>query len=142
MAPHDGDEDPAVYHSASSKKKHDTEEAHIHNGKNRGSSRHNTSVSNGSGGKNGDVDEEMATFDDAEASDSENEEDEEDGDDGTLLTVQPGFNRLMLALRDEGVMHFVKYVSAAAPGSVWDVCGEYEVHMAEEADSDEKEGRV
>lgn len=147
MAPHDGDEDPAVYRSGSSKKKHDSEEAHTHNGKNGDSSHRKESVSN-SGSKNTDVDEEMATFaasgsdsNDAEASDSENEEDEDD-DDGTLLTVQPGFNRLMLALRDEGVMHFVKYVSAAAPGSVWDICGEFEVYMAEEADSDGKEGEV
>ena len=40
----------------------------------------------------------------------------------------------MLALRDEGVLRFVKYVSASAPGSVWDVCAEYEVSMTEEDD--------
>jgi hypothetical protein len=51
----------------------------------------------------------------------------DEDDEGTLLAVQPGFNRLLLVLRDEAVMHFVKYVSAAAGGSRWDVCGEYEI---------------
>lgn len=66
---------------------------------------------------------------------SDNEDDE---DDGTLLTVQPGFNRLLLVLRDEKVMRFVKYVSAAAEGSRWDVCGEYEVGMVQEDNDDEE----
>ncbi|KAI0068674.1 hypothetical protein BV25DRAFT_1833867 [Artomyces pyxidatus] len=61
---------------------------------------------------------------------------EEEEEDGTLLTVQPGFNRLLLVLRDEGVMHFVKYVSAAAAGSRWDVCGEYEVGIVEEEEDE------
>ncbi|KIY53876.1 hypothetical protein FISHEDRAFT_63225 [Fistulina hepatica ATCC 64428] len=60
------------------------------------------------------------------------DDDFEDG--STLLSVQPSFNRLLLVLRDEGVMRFVKYVSAAAPGSRWDVCGEFEVGMLEEDD--------
>ena len=63
--------------------------------------------------------------------------DDEDEDDGTLLTVQPGFNRLLLVLRDEGVMRFVKYVSAAAEGSRWDVCGEFEIGMIQEESGDE-----
>ena len=49
----------------------------------------------------------------------------EDGD--TLLTVQPAFNRLLLVLRDERVMRFVKYLSASAQGSRWDVFGEWEI---------------
>lgn len=53
-------------------------------------------------------------------------------EDSTLLSVQPGFNRLLLVLRDERVMRFVKYVSAAAEGSRWDVCAEYEVGMVQE----------
>lgn len=64
-------------------------------------------------------------------------EDSDEEDDTTLLTVQPGFNRLLLVLRDEGVMRFVKYVSAAAEGSRWDVCGEYEVGMIEVDESDD-----
>lgn len=66
------------------------------------------------------------------------EEDEEE--DSTLLTVQPGFNRLLLVLRDERVMRFVKYVSAAAEGSRWDVCGEYEVGMVQEEEGTEEGG--
>jgi prolyl 3-hydroxylase /prolyl 3,4-dihydroxylase len=73
-------------------------------------------------------------IDDEELEDAEDEADNEE--DGTLLTVQPGFNRLLLVLRDEGVMRFVKYVSAAAESSRWDVCGEYEVGMVQD-DSDE-----
>ena len=64
------------------------------------------------------------------------EEEEEEEEDSTLLTVQPGFNRLVLVLRDPGVLHFVKYVSAMAAGSRWDVCGEYEVGRVE-VESDE-----
>jgi len=62
------------------------------------------------------------------------DEDSSDGEeeDSTLLTVQPGYNRLLLVLRDERVMRFVKYVSAAAEGSRWDVCGEYEVGVVQE----------
>jgi hypothetical protein len=41
-----------------------------------------------------------------------------------------------MVLRDERVMRFVKYVSAAAPGSRWDICGEYEVGMVEEGSND------
>jgi len=61
---------------------------------------------------------------------------DEEEDDSTLLTVQPGFNRLLLVLRDERVMRFIKYISAAAEGSRWDVCGEYEVGMIEADGSD------
>jgi hypothetical protein len=69
-----------------------------------------------------------------EVGDGDGDEDE-DGEDGTLLIVQPGFNCLLLVLRDERVMRFVKYVSAAAEGSRWDVCGEYEIGMVQEDDS-------
>ena len=109
MAPHEEEDDPAVYRSGSSKKK---------NG------------ANGTNGTNGHAEHED------EAMHDEDEEDEEDEEDGTLLTVQPGFNRLLLVLRDEKVMRFVKYVSAAAEGSRWDVCGEYEVGMIEEDDEE------
>ena len=34
-------------------------------------------------------------------------------------------------------MHFVKYLSAAAEGSRWDVCSEYEVGMLQSDDEDE-----
>ena len=106
MAPHDEEDDPAVYRSGSHGKSAQNGHGHSVNG-------------NGSAGTshgNGEVD---------------TEDSDEDEDDATLLTVQPGFNHLLLVLRDEGVMRFVKYVSAAAEGSRWDVCGEYEVGMVE-----------
>ncbi|KAH9894455.1 nuclear protein [Cubamyces lactineus] len=113
MAPHDEEDDPAVYRSGSSKKK-------------------NGQSANGTNGTNGHVEN-----GEVEMHDEEEDEDEEE-DDGTLLTVQPGFNRLLLVLRDEGVMRFVKYVSAAAEGSRWDICGEFEIGMVqEESDNDE-----
>ncbi|KAG9317740.1 Oxoglutarate and iron-dependent oxygenase degradation, partial [Chiua virens] len=78
------------------------------------------------------------------ASGSNNVDDDMDGDeeeeDGTLLTWQPHFNCLLLVLRDEGVLRFVKYVSAAAPGSRWDICSEVEVGMDDDDDDDDGEG--
>ena len=106
MAPHDEEDDPAVYRSGASKK-----------------------ASNGGNGK---ASSSKDTNGDQNMSDEEEEAEEED--DGTLLTVQPGFNRLLLVLRDEGVMRFVKYVSAAAQGPRWDICGEYEVGAVQEED--------
>ena|SRR5258707_11041369 len=112
MAPHDEEDDPAVYRSGSHSKSEKNGHGHTVNG--------NGSTGNSHG--NGEVDME----------DSDEEE-----DDSTLLTVQPGFNHLLLVLRDEGVMRFVKYVSAAADGSRWDVCGEYEAGMVEVDESDD-----
>jgi len=111
MAPHDEADDPAVYRSGSHKKS--TQNGHGH-----------TANGNGDTGgfrNNGEVDAE--------------DSDEED-DDATLLAVQPSFNRLLLVLRDEGVMRFVKYVSAAAEGSRWDVCGEFEIGVIDVDESD------
>ncbi|KAJ2727627.1 putative component of NuA3 histone acetyltransferase complex [Coemansia sp. Cherry 401B] len=51
----------------------------------------------------------------------------DDDDDGTLLTTPAGWNALTLVLREPSVVKFVKYVSAAAPGSRWDVSYEYKV---------------
>lgn len=48
-------------------------------------------------------------------------------DDGALLTMAAGSNELSLVLKDEGVMRFVKYVSARAPGARWDVSFEYDL---------------
>jgi hypothetical protein len=64
---------------------------------------------------------------------------EDEDDDSTLLTVQPGFNRLLVVLRDPGVLHFVKYVSALAPGSRWDICGEWEVGRVDIEEEEEEE---
>ncbi|KAK4698313.1 hypothetical protein P7C70_g7967, partial [Phenoliferia sp. Uapishka_3] len=67
------------------------------------------------------------------------EEEDEDEDEGPLLAIEPSWNTLNLVLRDPGVMKFVKYVSAKAPGSRWDVGGEWEVSQIEEDDEDEDE---
>ncbi|KAM0749535.1 hypothetical protein T439DRAFT_315803 [Meredithblackwellia eburnea MCA 4105] len=53
-------------------------------------------------------------------------------EDGPLLAIEPGWNTLTLVLRDPGVLKFVKYVSARAPGSRWDIGGEWEVSQVEE----------
>jgi hypothetical protein len=112
MSPHEEEDDPAVYRSGSRKRRAKSTNGYRKsppNGKqNRSSRSHGSSEDEGNG------------------------EDDDENDDGTLLTVQPGYNRLLLVLRDEGVMRFVKYVSAAAESSRWDVCGEYEVGMVQE----------
>jgi hypothetical protein len=72
-----------------------------------------------------------ATKHTAAAGGGENSDDESDSDaeeaGGTLLSVQGRCNCLSIVLRDQGVMRFVKYVSAAAPGSRWDVAAEFQV---------------
>jgi hypothetical protein len=80
-------------------------------------------------------------FDPDQFSPSDFDSDSEAGsdDDGPLLTQAVSFNKLLLVLRDPGVMRFVKYLSAAAKGSRWDVGGEWEVGVMEE---DEEGGEV
>ena len=41
--------------------------------------------------------------------------------------MQGSFNTLSLVVRDAGVMRFVKYVSAGAPGSRWDISAEFKI---------------
>lgn len=53
-------------------------------------------------------------------------------DDGALLTMAAGANELSIVLKDEGVMRFVKYVSALAPGARWDVAFEYSLPEEED----------
>eukprot|EP01061_Rhynchopus_euleeides_P003836 TRINITY_DN1311_c0_g4_i1.p1 TRINITY_DN1311_c0_g4~~TRINITY_DN1311_c0_g4_i1.p1 ORF type:complete len:551 (+),score=261.44 TRINITY_DN1311_c0_g4_i1:81-1733(+) len=52
-----------------------------------------------------------------------------------LVNVNANNNTLSLVARDEQMMRFVKYVSAAAPGSRWDIALTYEI----ECDSDDEE---
>ncbi|KAI0347151.1 nuclear protein [Trametopsis cervina] len=147
MAPHEGEDDPAVYRSGSSKKRADPPPPPAKDAKGRANKDEARASGSGDGKGKGrraastSSDETMHTEEDGDEGEGENEgddddeeedDDDDDEDDGTLLTVQPGFNRLLLVLRDEGVMRFVKYVSAAAQGSRWDVCAEYEVGMIEE----------
>lgn len=75
----------------------------------------------------------MAPHDDEEDPATYKAADEE----GALLTMTAGSNELSLVLRDEGVMRFIKYVSARAPGSRWDVAFEYDL-PEETEDKDEK----
>ena len=48
-------------------------------------------------------------------------------DDDQILSVPAAANTMNLVLREPGTMRFVKYVSAAAPGSRWDAAAVYEV---------------
>ena len=114
MAPHDEEDDPAVYRSGPRKKRPEN------GAPNRGPSNPGSPC--------------VYPGRSQTATPPTPISDEED--ESTLLTVQPGFNRLLLVLRDEKVMHFVKYLSGAAEGSRWDVCGEYEVGMLESEDED------
>ncbi|KWU45125.1 hypothetical protein RHOSPDRAFT_33372 [Rhodotorula sp. JG-1b] len=66
------------------------------------------------------------------AAEQEQQQEEEDDDDGPLLALEPDWNRLHLVLRDPGVLSFIKYVSARAPASRWDVVGEWQVQGIEE----------
>ena len=61
----------------------------------------------------------------------------EGDDEPELLSLSPGPNVLSLVMRDAEVMRFVKYVSAAAPGSRWDVTLEYEIEPVDEEDEGE-----
>ena len=64
---------------------------------------------------------------DDEDDDDESESSTNKGDDSTsLLSISPGFNVLNLVMRDDRVMRFIKYVSANAPSSRYDVSVEYE----------------
>ena len=125
MAPHEGEEDPAVYASAESRKQQKQKEA-------------NGSTSEGKTDaaeeEEGSEDEEMV---EAEFVDGDEEMDDDDSDfDGVLLNLTPQSNALNVALRDEGVLHFVKYLSASAGSSRWDVEGEWTVGALDEAEEE------
>jgi len=62
-----------------------------------------------------------------------------DGDDTGVLNVPAAANCLFLLLRDEGLMRFVKYVSAAAPGSRWDLAMEFKPQDDDDEDEDDEE---
>ncbi|KAJ7797336.1 nuclear protein [Mycena olivaceomarginata] len=138
MAPHNEEDDPAVYRAGTIKKPAKEVKPVAHgNGNVASTSETSTEKTNGNGHaptpEDDDIEADAEHDGDPDASMEDAEEEEEDS---TLLTVQPGFNRLLLVLRDERVMRFVKYVSASAEGSRWDVCGEYEVGMMEEEEED------
>jgi len=118
MAPHDEEDDPAVYRTSGHKNNASGTKSPTNGSANGAIGNESDGHALGKGPGPFPVDE--------------TEDEEEEEEDSTLLTVQPGFNRLLMVLRDERVMRFVKYVSAAAEGSRWDVCGEYEIGMVEE----------
>eukprot|EP01038_Epipyxis_sp_PR26KG_P010541 gene10541-14163_t len=50
----------------------------------------------------------------------------------SLLSISAGCNVLSLVMRDENIMKFIKYVSANAPGSRWDISTEYQIEIEED----------
>jgi hypothetical protein len=56
----------------------------------------------------------------------------DEDDDGILFSQPAAWNNLAIVLRDRGVLRFTKYVSKAAKGDRWDVCGEYGVEFGED----------
>ena len=93
----------------------------------------------GGGGAKSKSEEPAVNEESAEEQQADEEQGEEDDEDSTLLSLEPTFNRLHLVLRDPGVLGFVKYVSAKAPGSRWDVNGEWEVRGIEEEEEEENQ---
>ncbi|PWY98469.1 hypothetical protein BCV70DRAFT_201778 [Testicularia cyperi] len=119
MAPHEGEEDPAVYQSGHSGKKKPQDGA--------------TDGENANDNEEEEEEEEEIV----EMIPDDGEDDDEDEDfDGVLLNLTPTFNTLSIVLRDEGVMRFVKYLAAGAGGSRWDVIGEFEIGAIEEEDEE------
>ncbi|EIN10953.1 hypothetical protein PUNSTDRAFT_85412 [Punctularia strigosozonata HHB-11173 SS5] len=125
MAPHEGDEDPAVYRSGAQRQNGMEGARATANGD-------DGQIQTSSAPSSTEEDQRKSSGDEDEDASMASASSDEDEDDGTLLTVQPGFNRMLMVLRDEGVLKFVKYVSAAAEGSRWDICGEYEIGALEE----------
>ncbi|KAK9468994.1 Oxoglutarate and iron-dependent oxygenase degradation C-term-domain-containing protein [Lipomyces arxii] len=64
--------------------------------------------------------------DDSSEEESEDDSDDQEEDDAVLLTSQARWNVFTLVYRDTDVLKFVKYVSQNAPGSRWDVTGEWQ----------------
>ena len=60
-------------------------------------------------------------------------------EEGALLNLSAGRNELSLVLRDQGIMRFIKYVSAKANGSRWDIAYEYDLPEGFDNDDDEEE---
>ena len=129
MAPHNEEDDPAIYRSSTQRKQKEDGTV-AKNGHACPCTSSTSMVQDHTTFRGSSPSRSSGSNSQEEAEDAEMSEEE----DSTLLTVQAGYNRLLLVLRDERVMRFVKYISAAAEGSRWDVCGEYEVGMLEEQD--------
>lgn len=82
--------------------------------------------------ENGGAHEDVAEEQDQEEENKEEAEEDDDDDNGPLLAFRPSWNTLSIVLRDPGVLKFVKYLNAKAPGSRWDISGEFDVAAVEE----------
>ena len=96
---------------------------------------------------NGDAPDVELEIDPSQLSSSDYDSDSvtDENDDEPLLSQPVSFNKLLLVLRDPGVVHFVKYLSAGARGSRWDIGGEWEVgamEAMEAGDGDAQGGEV
>lgn len=118
MPPADDDDDPAVYGSGAGPINADEADVETE-------------------AEQGELDDDETNMETGEGMSDEEEDDEEQEDfDGILLNLTPTFNTLSLVLRDEGVMKFVKYLSASAGGSRFDIQAEFQVGTAISEDVD------
>lgn len=63
----------------------------------------------------------------------------DDEQESGVLNVSAASNVLSLVLRDEGLMRFVKYVSAQAPGSRWDLAAQFRPEPDEDGEDENKD---
>lgn len=137
MPPVEEGDDPAVYDSGKRKKQVNGED---HPSSSNGANGKEESAKEKEEGEASSKDKEEGETDKEEEEGDldmlDDEEDDEEDDDGILLNLTPSFNTLSLVLRDERVMRFVKYLSAASGGSRWDISAEFEVGAAVEEDAD------
>ena len=146
LASPEEDEDPAVFQSKHAKQAAEGSGSADTNGNNGANGKHAADgEQNGEAEVEGEEQEfelEINQEESDELTPSDFDSESEDGeDDGPLLTQAVSFNKLLLVLRDPGVMKFVKYLGAAAGGSRWDVGGEWEIGMLEE-ESEGEEGKA
>lgn len=85
------------------------------------------------------ADDDAESAEAAEVYRSAKKADGEDEDNTTLLSLSAASNSLSLVLRDEGIMKFIKYVSANAPGSRWDISTEFAIVPSNDDDEDDDE---
>ena len=84
-------------------------------------------------------DEEAADAAEVYASEKTDGGDDDDDDGGVLLSVTPGTNVLSLVMRDEDTLRFVKYVSARAPSSRWDISTDFELSPDDDGEEEEED---
>ena len=90
-------------------------------------------------GENGGFDCYIAAEDEAnEAAEVYDDSTLGDDDGGIVLSVSPSFNTLSIALRDEGAMRFIKYVSKSAPSGRWDIATSFAVNYEDGSGSSDE----